>query len=118
MNGFTAHTLPAEITVFAGSFASQPLAFAHLADAAPALDLDHVEVIGPEARTPRLAGHFDPPTRDAILAALRPGETCLLILPAAFDGLVCPLGPTDLLRPLGPWRGTVTRLIPSRRQTP
>lgn len=33
------------VAVFAGTFASQPLVFAHLLDAFPALDLDHVEVI-------------------------------------------------------------------------
>jgi hypothetical protein len=35
MTGYVRRDLPADIAVFAGDFASQPLAFAHLLDAAP-----------------------------------------------------------------------------------
>jgi hypothetical protein len=56
MTGFVRRDLPADIAVFAGDFASQPLAFAHLLDAAPLLDLTHVEVIreAPETRLGRV----------------------------------------------------------------
>jgi hypothetical protein len=51
------------VAVYAGSFASQPLAYAHVLDAAEAaclpLDLDHVEVICGGDPGKRLAHVFD-----------------------------------------------------------
>lgn len=105
--GFTRRDLPADIAVFAGDFASQPLVFAHLLDAAPALDLGHVEVIQ-QGRTARLRAYFDAPTTAAL--ALDPADTLVLILPAAYSGLTCPLSQTPRLRALGTHRGTVPHL--------
>ena len=45
LTGWTRHDLPADITVHAGDFASQPAVFAHLLTDCPTLDLTHVEVI-------------------------------------------------------------------------
>ena len=59
MTAFVRRDLPADIDVFAGDFASQPLAFAHLLDAAPALDLTHVEVIREAPPDARLGTYFD-----------------------------------------------------------
>jgi hypothetical protein len=62
MTGYVRRDLPADIAVFAGrGRLRQPaLAFAHLLDAAPLLDLTHVEVIR-EAPETRLAAYFEPP---------------------------------------------------------
>lgn len=107
---FTRHDLPADIAVFAGDFASQPLVFAHLLDAAPDLDLGHVEVIQ-SGREARLGSHFD----EATVARLgtERANTLVLILPAAYDGLTCPLTTTPLLKPLGTHRGTIPHLSPA-----
>jgi hypothetical protein len=45
MTGYVRRDLPADIAVFAGRLRQPALAFAHLLDAAPLLDLTHVEVI-------------------------------------------------------------------------
>lgn len=108
---FTRHDLPADIAVFAGDFSSQPLVFAHLLDAAPDLDLGHVEVIQSN-RPARLGAYFDAATV-ARLGTER-ANTLVLILPAAFGGLTCPMTKTPLLKPLGTHRGTVPHL----RSTP
>ena len=107
MTDYTRHDVPADITVFTGNFASQPLVFAHLLDACPALDLDAVEVIQSNTHA-RLMAHFDADVADT-LAAQSEG-TLVLILPAAYDGLDCPLSETDMLTPLGRHRGTVPYL--------
>ncbi len=107
---FTRHDLPADIAVFAGDFASQPLVFAHLLDAAPNLDLGHVEVIQANRAT-RLGAHFDATTVAHLMAD--PANTLVLILPAAYAGLTCPLVETGHLRPLGTVRGTVPHLSPT-----
>lgn len=106
MTSYARHDLPADIAVFAGDFASQPLAFAHLLDVAPELRLDHVEVIQSRHQT-RLEAYFE-----AIVAArLSDGaRTLILILPAAFDGDECPVSDTAHLTPLGVMRGTVPHL--------
>jgi hypothetical protein len=104
--------LPADIAVFAGSFASQPLAFAHLLDLCPTLNLDHIEVIPAFGCQTRLAAHFDPEVISDIRFHLGTAETCILVLPAAFKELECPLRATELLRPLGDFRGTIARMIP------
>ncbi len=105
MTGFVRHDLPADIAVFAGEFASQPLVFAHLLDQAPGLDLGHVEVIQSN-HAARLGAHF---SADQI-ADLPQSGTLVLILPAAHDDLRCPITRTPLLKPLGTLRGTVPHL--------
>jgi hypothetical protein len=112
MTGYTRRDLPADIAVFAGDFASQPLAFAHLLDAAPDLDLTHVEVIR-DAPDTRLAAYFEPRTVAAIRSAAGPRGTIVLILPAAHDTPDCPLGSTDRLTALGTYRGTVPHMVAS-----
>lgn len=110
MTGYARHTLPADISVFAGAFDSQPLVFAHLMDVAPGLDLDHVEVILGDDPAARLGPYF-PPDTVALLAAKARGAALVLVLPAAFEGLHCPFRETDRLSPLGTHRGTITRMI-------
>lgn len=106
MNDFVRHDLPADITVLAGDFASQPLVFAHLLDVAPDMDLSHVEVIQ-SGHAVRLRSHFD----DTIAARLADGgQTLVLILPAAHPGLECPVAQTEHLRRVGSFRGTVPHL--------
>jgi hypothetical protein len=87
---------PISRSVFAGDFASQPLAFAHLLDAAPLLDLTHVEVIRDPRPRPASALF-----RAATVAAIRhrrgERDTLILILPAAHDSAACPLGLTGML---------------------
>ena len=106
MTEFTRRDLPADIAVFGGDFASQPLVFAHLLDSAPELDLGHVEVIQSGHRA-RLVAHFD----EAIAMALAGrAQTLVLILPAAYDGVDCPVSRTRHLTPLGVYRGTVPHM--------
>jgi hypothetical protein len=112
MTGYVRRDLPADIAVFAGDFASQPLAFAHLLDAAPDLDLTHVEVIRDPPET-RLAAYFEPATVAAIRTAAGPRDTIILILPAAHDSADCPLGPPAHLTALGTYRGTVPHMVAS-----
>ena len=111
MTGFTRHSLPAEIAVFAGAFQSQPLAFAHLQDIAPSLNLDHVEVIKLADPTPRLRPYFDGQTIEGLKTRSGDLDTIILILPAAYDGLECPLVGSDKLTALGAMRGVVTRMV-------
>jgi len=96
--------LDCNISLMGGSFASQPLAFAHLLDASQAqgisLDLDHVEVLqAPQAA--RLAQWFTPATCAQIPAA----QTLIAFLPASGG----PLTPTDHLRTLGIFPAQITR---------
>lgn len=110
MTTYARHDLPADITVFVGEFASQPLVFAHLLDVAPDMDLGHVEVIQ-AGHMARLRAYFD----DAASARLAEGaHTLVLILPAAHSGLACPVMQTAHLTSLGTYRGT----IPHLRETP
>lgn len=110
MSGWTRHDLPADITVHAGNFASQPDAFARLLAECPALDLGHVEVIRGDPLT-RLCARFDPQTADAVAAAAAGWDTILLILPAAHEGLSCPLRASRALPFLGVWRGRVPHMV-------
>ncbi len=103
MTNYTRHDQPADIAVFAGEFASQPLVFAHLLDEAPDLDLTHVEVIQSN-HAARLATYFNP------VPELPKDQTLVLILPAAHPGLACPIGETAHLRSLGTFRGTIPHL--------
>jgi hypothetical protein len=111
MTAFVRRDLPADIDVFAGDFASQPLAFAHLLDAAPTLDLTHVEVIRETPPDARLGTYFDGRTITAIRAEAGNRDTLILVLPAAWEGQTCPLGPTGHLTALGAFRGTVPRMV-------
>jgi hypothetical protein len=113
MTGYVRRDLPADITVFAGDFASQPLAFAHLLDAAPDLDLTHVEVVQHPTPDQRLGTYFDAATVAAIRGKAAAKDTIILILPAAHDSAACPLGLTGHLTPLGTYRGTVPRMVAS-----
>ncbi|MEJ6393681.1 hypothetical protein V8J82_10465 [Gymnodinialimonas sp. 2305UL16-5] len=108
MTGFIRRDVPADIQVLAGDFASQPLAFAHLLDVAPGLDLGHVEVIQ-SGHAARLGAYFGAD----IVARLPQTDTLILVLPGAYSGLDCPLGTTDLLRDLGAVRGTVPQMVPA-----
>ena len=75
------------VAVFAGRFASQPLAYAHLLDAAGAaglaLDFDHVEVICGGDPLPRLAHVFDTATAATLRAARGDADTLVLVFPEA-----------------------------------
>lgn len=106
MTTYTRSDLPADIAVFAGEFASQPLVFAHLLDTAPDLDLTHVEVIQ-NGHGARLGAYFDTATAARLAEGAR---TLVLILPAAHGGLACPMSQTPHLTPLGTHRGTVPHL--------
>lgn len=90
----TAQRLPARITIYSGTFASQPLAFARLLDAADRagtfLNLDNVDVIrhAPEVR---LAHYFPPATVAAIEDLQGTDNTLILLKPgrrAGSPGLV------------------------------
>ncbi|GAB5448574.1 hypothetical protein [Gymnodinialimonas sp.] len=108
MTAYTRTNLPADIAVFAGDFASQPLVFAHLLDVAPGLDLTHVEVIQ-NGHGARLGVYFEAD----VAARLADGaKTLVLVLPAAHPGLDCPVPETAHLVPLGVQRGTVPHLSP------
>lgn len=113
MTGWTRHDLPADITVHAGDFASQPDAFAELLAECPSLDLTHVEVIRGTPIT-RLCARFDPETADEIAARAMGRDTIILILPAAYPGLSCPVQPTAALPFLGVWRGRVPHMVEDR----
>lgn len=106
VTSYARHDLPADIAVFAGEFESQPLVFAHLLDVEPQLDLTHVEVIQ-SGHLARLRARFEEAT--AVVLA-RGAGTLVLILPAAYAGLTCPVAQTPLLKPLGLFRGTVPHL--------
>ena len=101
--------LAARIDVLAGAFASQPLAFAHLLDAADAAgispDLDHVEVVAPPHGR-RLRGYFPEAAADAIAEAAGT-DAVILVLPGA---LITGAFPENArLRRLGAYEGQVTR---------
>jgi hypothetical protein len=101
--------LAARIAVYAGRFASQQLAYAHLLDAAArqrlSPDLDHVEVIAPPHR-PRLDGYFDPEAAAAIADAAG-SDAVILVLPGAF--VTGAFEADGRLRPLGAFLGHITR---------
>jgi hypothetical protein len=110
MTGYRRHDLPADITVHVGRLDNQPATFAALLAACPALDLTHVEVIQGDPRR-RLRARFAPQAADEIAAQAAGWSTIVLILPAAYPGLVCPLPATRELPHLGLWRGTVPHLV-------
>jgi hypothetical protein len=97
-------TEPTRIAVYAGTFESQPLVFAHLEDGMPGLDLTEVEVIMGDPRA-RLAHHFEPELAEALEDALGLNTTCVLIFPEAVpEGRLLP-DRTDRLTGLGVHRG-------------
>ncbi|MBV0913062.1 hypothetical protein KTJ87_11795 [Rhodobacteraceae bacterium ASV31] len=93
------------VAVFAGGFASQPLAFAHLLDACDggglALDFDHVEVICGGNSLPRLTHAFGNDTARAIQSAQGGDTTLILIFPEALIPGARLFPDTPHLRPLG-----------------
>ncbi|MEO1796389.1 MAG: hypothetical protein AAFR53_05175 [Pseudomonadota bacterium] len=85
-----------EITLFAGTFESQPLAFAHLYDLDPDADLSEIEVICKAPPRPRLAHYFTPGQVDAIIDAMGLHTSLILVFPEAgrlkASGKLFPLG--------------------------
>lgn len=110
MTEVTRRDVPTDIALFQGRFASQPLAFAHLLDTAPSLDLGHVEVVAATGAERRLSQWFDAPTAQRLAQRLMPGECLIVVLPQAYEGLTCPLGATQYLRVVGVHRGIVPHL--------
>jgi len=94
-----------DITVYAGTFASQPLVFAHLWDAAPDLDLDHVDVICRVDPAPRLRHYFAPDVVGQIGDALGLHTTVVLFMSRAGD-----LAETEALTRIGTFAGS--RVVP------
>lgn len=96
-----------DIQVFAGTFESQPLAFAHLYDTAHAhgleIALDAVEVICKIDPTRRLAHYFDDAAIAAITEATGLHTTIVLVFPEAVGG---PLEGSHLLLEIGLFPGT------------
>jgi hypothetical protein len=113
MSGYTRHDLPCDIVVHAGNFAGQPAAFAYLLDQCPELDLDHVEVIRERPLT-RRGARFDAATAAEIATMGGAWNTLILILPAAYAGLDCPLADDPAMPRLGLWRGRIPHLVPDR----
>ncbi len=93
------------VAVYAGSFASQPLAYAHVLDAAEAaclpLDLDHVEVICGGDPGKRLAHVFDAGTTARIRDMRQGADTLVLIFPEAMRPGAAAFADTTRLRALG-----------------
>lgn len=92
------------IGLLEGDFASQQLAFAHLLDACPQADFDQVEIVVRPFGT-RLGHWFNAdavPDLDAVT-----GDTLVV----TFPGSGIPLAPTDRLRVVGRFTGTVTRAL-------
>ncbi|MEL7029668.1 MAG: hypothetical protein AAGL49_10775 [Pseudomonadota bacterium] len=102
------------VTVFAGVFASQPLVFAHLLDAADAsglsLDLDHVEVLQ-GAVGPRLAHVLSDADCSTVEDAQRADETLVLVFSEALIPGARLFRETKLLRSLGQFAPTRPRMI-------
>lgn len=94
---------PVEVTLFAGTFESQPLTFAHLYDLG-ALDLGEVEVICKADPTPRLAHYFAPDQVDTIIDAMGLHTTLVLAFPEAGR-----LSASERLFPLGKFSGSRVR---------
>jgi hypothetical protein len=99
------NTRQTRIAVYAGTFESQPLVFAHLMDAMPGLDLDHVEVISGTDPRARLAHAFDKPVAEALEDALGLATTCVLVYPEAIPPGARLPDATPLLTGLGVHRG-------------
>lgn len=102
------------VAVYAGNFASQPLAYAHVLDAAEAaglpLDLDHVEVICGADPGKRLAHVFDTGNTARIRDMRRGEDTLVLIFPEALRPGAAPFADTARLRALGTFTPSGPRL--------
>jgi hypothetical protein len=109
MTGWVRRDLPADIVVHAGDFDSQPDVFAHLLATGADLDLTHVEVVQ-AAPLARLRARFDADMADDIMRHAGRLNTIVLILPAAYTGLDCPLPPAGRLPRLGTWRGRIPHM--------
>ena len=72
-------TEPTRVAIYAGTFESQPLVFAHLEDAMPGLALDAVEVICNADPRPRLAHVLAPDVVEAVEDALGLATTVVMI---------------------------------------
>lgn len=103
-----------QVAVFAGSFASQPLAFAHLLDAADthglALDFDHIEVIHGDP-SKRLGHVFSAADCQAIAAARLADDALVLVFPEALIPGAQLFGETAHLRRLGQFAPTRKRTL-------
>jgi hypothetical protein len=103
------------VAVFSGHFASQPLVFAHLLDAADrhglALDLDHVEVVqGDPAK--RLAHVFAADVVARIQDARDGADTLVLVFAEALIPGARLFSKTSLLRPIGRFPAIRPRVAP------
>ena len=98
------------IAIYAGTFASQPLAFAHLYDLSAAagtdVDLGAVEVICQTDPAARLAHYLDPQAVNAVIDAMGLHTTAILVFPEA--GMDAVSG-SEMLVPLGTFWGTRLR---------
>lgn len=98
-----------QIDVLSGRFESQPLAFAHLMDAAEGAglspDFDHIEVLAPPSLS-RLRGYFDAETARALIDAAD-GMALILVLPGAL--IRGQFGDDARLRRLGRFAGRMVR---------
>jgi hypothetical protein len=104
-------TVPTRIAVYAGTFESQPLVFAHLMDEIPGLDVEHIEVIAGKDPGPRLAHAFDREVAEALEDALGLATTCVLIFPEAVPAGARLPDSTSLLSGLGVHPGVRHRPI-------
>ncbi|MEM6728519.1 MAG: hypothetical protein AAF618_08465 [Pseudomonadota bacterium] len=95
---------PVEIMLFAGTFESQPLAFAHLYDIGPSLDLGEIEVICKEDPARRLSHYFAKEQVELIVDTLGLHTSVILAFPEAG-----PVPASSLLFPLGRFTGTRIR---------
>lgn len=106
----TGQKVPVLLYVLAGSFATQPQAFAALKEAADhfRLDVDMAEVdVIREAKEVRLAHYFRPQIAARILAGLGKDDTCLVLRPSPLTSHP-DFPPKDgPLRPLGRFAGCV-----------
>lgn len=102
----------ASIAIYAGTFASQPLAFACLLDAADRsgafLDLDDVDVIR-EAAHVRLSHYFRPELVARLEALRGEDDTLILVKPRATGELPVTTLRDPRLRPLGLFEGELVR---------
>lgn len=98
---------PVTIDVWAGTFDSQPLAYAHLFDLATCsgreVALEAVDVICKADPTARLKHYFTGETVDSITDGLGLNTTVLLVFPEAIAGGI---PPSPFLTHLGSFAGT------------
>lgn len=98
--------LSVTLSVFGGDFASQPLAFAHMLDTCPEIDLDAVDVLQGDIPK-RLKGYFNAAERAQVERGLGARDTCIVVAPGA--GRV-PEADTAHLTWLGRFPGHIIRV--------